>query len=77
MCLSPAQVAEQLLELRKDALRNAAELEPDDDDKSPIARLLAERDYMDAAHEQLANELRGICSACWLADAEPAKRPMN
>jgi len=73
-CLSPAQIAEQLRRLREDARRNAAELEPVEDG-SP--RMVAERDYIDIAHEQLASELEGICTACWFAGAEPDKRWVN
>jgi hypothetical protein len=60
-----ACVADQLESLRSDASRTAAEMEPDGD---PLLRAQAEADYIDAGLEQLAAELRGICTVCVLGE---------
>ena len=75
-CFSPQRVAEQLRRLIRDARLYAADTEPDDD-ACGERRIEAERTYLELAHEQLANELDGTCTACWLMRTDHDKTCIN
>lgn len=63
--LSIERIADELEKLRRDAERSVAQMEATDD---PFLRAQAEADYIDAGHEQLAAELRGVCTVCTLGE---------
>lgn len=75
-CFSPAGIADQLRRLAADAHHYAAEVEPEDVVDGAL-RLEAERTYLELAHRQLANELDGICTACWLMGAAVDRKWIN
>jgi len=75
-CFSPEWVAEQMRRLGEDARRYAADTEPAEDAGSS-RRWMAERDYIRLSLEQLASELEGVCTACWLLSSEPAGKWLN
>lgn len=64
-----AQVIDQLRRLSDDAWRYAADAEPNDLGGGARRRAEAERTYVMLTHEQLANELEGLCTACWMTVA--------
>jgi len=61
--MSREHLATVLERLRKDAQHAAPELEPNPD---PLLQLETQCNYVDGGIEQVVQELRGTCSACFL-----------